>query len=331
MTTARQCGRADSPWRRSASIALLATALLLSGCSRQPSNTYQGYVEGEFVYMASSQAGQLVDLAVQRGQTVAAGALLFTLEAQNETDALQQSDHQLKAAQAQLADLLTGKRPPEVAVTAAQLEQARVDADRLGLQRQRDEEQYRAGGVPKGQRDDSRAQALSAEAHVRELEAQLQVSRLPGREQQIRAQQAQVDADRSVLAQAQWKLDQKSVHALHGGLVFDTMYRSGEWVPAGSPVVRLLPPENIKVRFFVREAVLGSLQVGHAVQIRCDGCAAALPAVISYTSVQAEYTPTNIFSNETRAKLVYMIEAHPQRTADAVKLHPGQPVVVSWQ
>jgi HlyD family secretion protein len=308
-----------------------AMAVLLSACSGQSPNTYQGYVEGEFVYMASSQAGQLINLAVQRGDTVSAGTLLFSLEAQNEADAVQESDHQFKSAQAQLADLLTGKRPPEVAVIEAQLEQARADAGRLGLQRQRDEEQYQAGGVPKGQRDDSRAQALSAEAHVRELEAQLQVSRLPGREQQIRAQEAQVEADRAALAQAQWKLDQKSVHALHGGLVYDTMYRSGEWVAAGSPVVRMLPPENIKVRFFVREAVLGSLQAGRQVLIRCDGCVAAIPAVISYTSLQAEYTPTNIFSNETRAKLVYMIEARPQRAVDAVKLHPGQPVVVSWQ
>jgi HlyD family secretion protein len=307
-----------------------ALALLACACSRQSPNTYQGYVEGDFVYMASSQAGQLVNLAVERGQTVTTGTLLFALEAENELDAVQQSDHQLKAAQAQLADLLTGKRPPEIAVTEAQLEQARADAERLGLQRQRDEEQYRAGGVPKGQRDDSRAQALSAEAHVRELEAQLQVSRLPGREQQIRAQEAQVDADRAALAQAQWKLDQKQVHALHAGLVFDTTYRSGEWVPAGSPVVRMLPPENVKVRFFVREAVLGSLRPGRKVEIRCDGCAAVIPATLSYVSAQAEYTPTNIYSNDTRAKLVYMVEARPQ-PADAVKLHPGAPVQVSWR
>jgi HlyD family secretion protein len=287
-------------------------------------------VEGDFVYMASSQAGQLISLAVQKGQTVAAGTLLFTLESQNEADAVQQSDRQLQAAQAQLGDLFTGKRPPEVAVTAAQLAQARADAERLGLQRQRDEEQYRAGGVPKGQLDDSRNTALSAEAHVHELEAQLEVARLPGREQQIRAQQAQVEADRAALAQAQWKLAQKQVHALEGGLVFDTMYRRGEWVPAGSPVVRMLPPHNIKVRLFVREAVLGSLPPGRQVEIRCDGCSAAIPAVVSYVSAEAEYTPTNIYSNDTRAKLVFMVEAHPQ-PSDAVKLHPGQPVQVTWR
>ena len=312
-------------------VALLSCiAVLAIGCNRSPHDTSQGYVEGEFVYMASSQAGQLVGLPVQRGQTVKSGALLFSLESQNEADAVQQASRQLEAAQAQLSDLLTGKRPPEVAVNEAQLAQARSDAERLSLQRQRDEAQYRAGGIAQGQRDDSREQALSAEAHVRELQAQLEIAHLPGRREQIRAQQALVEADRAALAQAQWKLDQKQVRAARGGLVFDTMYRSGEWVPAGSPVVRMLPPDNIKVRFFVPEAVLGSLPPGRAVVIHCDGCVASIPAVISYASVQAEYTPTNIYSNDTRQKLVFMIEARPQ-PSDAVKLHPGQPVQVSWR
>jgi HlyD family secretion protein len=309
---------------------VLALAVLESGCARTPGNTYQGYVEGDFVYLASSQAGQLQDLHVERGQTVAADALLFALESRNEIDAVQQAADQLHAAQAQLSDLLTGKRPPELDVTKAQLEQARSDAERANLQWQRDEAQYRAGGISKGQADDSRASALSAQAHVRELEAQLEVARLPGRREQIRAQEAQVEADRAALAQAQWKLDQKQVRAPHAGLVFDTMYRTGEWVPSGSPVVRMLPPRNVKVRFFVPEAVLGALTPGRSLLIHCDGCETAVPAVISYVSSQAEYTPTNIYSNDTRAKLVFMVEARPA-PSDAMKLHPGQPVQVSWK
>lgn len=312
------------------SLSMLAAILLGSACAPKVNNSSQGYVEGDFVYMAASQPGQLLDLAVQRGETVKQGALMFSLESQNESEAVQQATDQLHAAQAQLADLLTGKRPQEIAVTRAQLAQARDDAQRADLQLQRDEAQFRAGGVPQGQLIDSRQAALSAQAHVRELEAQLRVAELPSRAAQIRAQQAQVDADRAALAQAQWKLDQKQVHAVQAGLVFDTLYRDGEWVPAGSPVVRMLPPENIKVRFFVPEAVLGALPPGRKVTIHCDGCTAGIPAAIGYVSVQAEYTPTNIYSNDTRANLVFMVEAHPEQRGDALKLHPGQPVQVSW-
>jgi HlyD family secretion protein len=304
--------------------------LAASACSQQPSNVYQGYVEGEFVYMASSQAGQLVRLAVQRGQAVAANAPLFALEAQNETDALSQAEHQLAAAESQRNDLLTGKRAPEIEVTEAQLAQARADAERLAKQLQRDEEQFKAGGIAKGQLDDSRANAAAAQAKVKELEAQVQVARLPGREQQVKAQAAQVDAARAALAQAQWKLDQKSVRATQAGLVFDTMYRTGEWVSAGSAVVRMLPPENVKVRFFVPETVVGSLAAGRKVVIHCDGCAADVPATVTFVSGEAEYTPPNIFSNDTRSKLVFMLEARPQ-ASDASKLRPGQPVQVTLQ
>jgi HlyD family secretion protein len=316
------------PFVRAASLALCIAAC--ASCSRQPANTWQGYVEGEFLYLASSQAGQLTELAVSRGQTVTQNTPLFALEAQNETEAVAQANEQLRAARAQLADLGTGKRPPEVDVTRAQLVQAEADAARAATQYRRDQQQFSAGGIAQSQLDDSRANAQSSAAHVRELQSQLTVSHLPGRVEQVRAQQAQVDAAQAQLGQAQWKLDQKSVHAPHAGLVFDTMYRSGEWVPAGSPVVRMLPPENVKVRFFVPQGVVGSLAPGRRVSIHCDGCAADIPAVLSFISDQAEYTPPVIYSNENRAKLVFMVEAKPQ-VADAPKLRPGQPVTVTLQ
>ena len=97
---------------------------------------------------------------------------------------------------------------------------------------------------------------------------------------------------------------------------------------AGSPVVRMLPPANVKVRFFVPQAVVGSLASGRPVAIQCDGCGAEIPAAISYISNEAEFTPPVIYSNETRSKLVFMVEARPSPD-NATRLHPGQPVSVT--
>lgn len=298
----------------------------LMGCGARPA-TYQGYVEGEFVYLSSSQPGQLAHLAVSRGQQVANAAPLFSLEATEEQAAQQQAQRQLASAQAQLADLETGKRPPELAVIRAQLLQAQAAAQKSALQRQRDETQYRAGGISREQLEATLAQASSDAARVQELQSQVEVARLPGREQQLKAQSDQVQAAHAVLAQADWRVEQKSVSAPRPGLVYDTLYREGEWVAAGSPVVRMLPPENIKARFFVPETLLGKLTVGGKVSLQCDGCNSEVPATISYVSSEAEYTPPVIYSNETRGKLVFMIEAHPA-PADAARLHPGQPVSV---
>jgi HlyD family secretion protein len=312
--------------RNACVIVLLAHGL--AACSGSPTGTYQGYVEGEFVYLASSQSGHLEHLSVVRGQQVNGGASLFILEAIQERAELQQAQQQLAAAEAQFADLKTGKRPPELAVIRAQLVQAEAAAQKSALQRQRDETQYRAGGISREQLEATRAQAGSDEARVQELKSQIDVARLPGREQQLQAQSGQVQAARAVLAQADWRVAQKIVSAPEQGLIYDTLYREGEWVAAGAPVVRMLPPRNIKIRFFVPETLLGKLAIGGTVRLHCDGCAADLPASITFIAPAAEYTPPIIYSNETRGKLVFMIEAHPA-VGEAAKLHPGQPVTVT--
>jgi len=301
---------------------------LLSACGNDAPPFYQGYVEGEFVYLAASQAGRLQTLHVARGQQVQAGEPLFALQAEPEADAQRQAAAQLEAAQAQLRDLATGKRPAEVDVVRAQLTQAEAEARRAAAQLARDRVQFQAGGIARAQLDDSRAQAQSGAARVRELRAQLDVSALPGRDEQLRAQQAQVEAARAALAQADWTLAQKQVAAAQAGRVFDTLYRLGEWVPAGSPVVRMLPPGNIKLRFFVPETALGALHAGDRVAVGCDACGEPIAASITYISTEAEYTPPVIYSRDSRSKLVYMVEARPA-AQDAARLHPGQPVEVA--
>ncbi|WP_035061322.1 HlyD family secretion protein [Andreprevotia chitinilytica] len=308
-------------------LVLVMLSIVLAACTEPATQSYQGYVEGEFVYIATSQPGRLDKLSVTRGQDVATGAPLFALEAVNEAAAQHQAQQQLAQSEAQLVDLQTGKRPPELDVTRAQLAQAEAEALRSAVELARDEKLQAINGISKSQLDDARTAANTAAAKVRELKSQLDVARLPGRDAQLKAQTAQVAAARAALAQADWKLAQKTVTAARPGRVFDTPYREGEWVAAGNPVVRLLPPQNVKVRFFVPETVLGSFKLGQAVTLRCDGCAATVPAKLTYIATEAEYTPPIIYSNETRAKLVFMIEAHPA-PADASKLHPGQPVEV---
>jgi HlyD family secretion protein len=314
--------------RRRFTAALIATSL--AACSDKQPSGYQGYVEAEYVHVASPVAGRLVKLDVQRGEKVDAQAPLFELESEQELAAKQQADEQLHAAEAQLSDLRIGRRQPEVAVTEAQLEQARAAEENATLKLARDTAQFEAGGIARAQLEDSRADQAIKAAKVRELTGQLEVTRLPARDDQIRAQDAQVAAARAAQSQAAWRLDQKRVAASAAGLVSDTLYREGEWVPAGSPVVRMLPAGNVKLRFFVPEAIAGGLEPGRSVSVGCDGCGAGVNAQVTYISNEAEFTPPIIYSNETRSKLVFMVEARPS-VADASKLRPGQPVSVALQ
>ena len=313
--------------RRSA-LAILAASALLGACSKDDASSYQGYVEGEFVHIASPVGGRLDRLLVQRGQSVAAKAPLFQLEAEQESAGRRQAEEQVRAAEAQLADLKAGRRNPELDVVRAQLAQAVSAEEQAAQQLKRDQAQLEAGGIPRAQVDDSRANHAIKAARVRELSNQLEVSRLPARDEQIRAQEAQVAAARAAASQSTWRLEQKAVAATQGGEVVDTLYREGEWVPPGSPVVRMLPAGNVKLRFFVPQAVAGGLKPGRELAVRCDGCPAEVAATVSYIATEPEYTPPVIYSNETRAKLVFMVEAR-LGAADAQRLRPGQPVAVT--
>jgi HlyD family secretion protein len=305
----------------------MAALVALAACTRSSPSSFQGYVEGEFVHVGPGRAGRLQRLLVTRGQAVEARAPLFELETDQEAAAVRQADETLSAATAQLADLGTGKRHGEVEVVRAQLEQATAAEKQSSAQLARDTASLEAGGIARMQLDNSRARHDMDLARLRELKGQLEVAELKARPDQIRAQTSQVAAMRAAADQTRVQLDQKRVVAAQGGLVVDTLFREGEWVPAGSPVVRMLPPGNVKVRFFVPQPALALIPVGRTLTIRCDGCAQTVKATVSFVSPEPEFTPPVIYSNDTRAKLVFMVEARPTPEGAAL-LRPGQPVEV---
>ncbi|HEY5791930.1 MAG TPA: efflux RND transporter periplasmic adaptor subunit [Chthoniobacterales bacterium] len=145
--------------------------------------------------------------------------------------------------------------------------------------------------------------------------------------QALLAAQHAAAARQRALEQADWRYAQKQQTAPGGGVVYDTYFRVGEWVPEGKPVLSLLLPEYRKVRFFVPERDLGKVQPGTPIEIHLDGLPAPLPGKVSFVSPEAEYTLPIIYSRENREKLVFLVEGslNPE---DARLIHPGAPVEV---
>ncbi len=301
---------------------------LLAGCQPVEEARYQGYVEGEPVLVAAQQSGQLTLLAARRGDTVQAGMPLFSQDPATETANVDQARAQLAQARALAADLASGKRPPEIAVIEAQLKDAEVKRKLAADDLLRQQTLVTQGFVSTQALDQARTHLASSEAAIARMRAEIETARLPGRQAARSAAQAQVLAGQSALAQSAIRLEQKSQKAPVGGLVQDIFYRVGEWLPVGQPVVSILPPEGIKVRFFVPETTLGGLRAGQTVTVGCDGCPGPLPATIRYISANAEFTPPVLYSEKNRQRLIYLVEAWP-RPADAMRLHPGQPVAVT--
>jgi HlyD family secretion protein len=246
--------------RRIAGVIAAAAVLALAACSNEPENRYQGWIEADILFVGPDEQGRIETLSVREGDTVAAGAPLFTLDAD-----LQNAD--LAMAQARLTNARQAyERAQQLARTAAGTQKALEDA----------------------------------QAALREAEARYNTS--------------------------QTRLNRRRVASPAGGTVQQVYFRPGEMVAAGRAVLALLPPGNMKVRFFVPQAVLPTIALGNQVRVNCDGCPDNVVARIDFIARTAEFTPPVIYSNEERQKLVFLVEARPERPGD---LRVGQPVSVT--
>lgn len=314
---------------RIAAIALgLALSLALAACGEDPaSRPYQGYVEGEFLLVGAKVTGQLATLDVAAGDAVEAGDRLFGLDPKQAEARRTEAAARLEQAEAELQNLLKGKRPLEIAVIEAQVDEARARLALADAQYKRIDRLTGERVASQSQLDDARMSRDVAKAELERLKRELETARLPAREDEIEASRRNVNAARATLDAVATELDDLTQSAPRAGRVQEIFYREGEIVPAGRPVVSLLPPDNRKIRFFVPEAELSAVSLGEEVTVSCDGCPQTLRARISFVSDEAEYTPPVIFSVESRNKLVYKVEAVPSGPASALK--PGQPVDVA--
>jgi len=211
---------------------------------------------------------------------------------------------------------------------AEQLRQAMATRDLAVANLGRQQKLFASGFVSGAAIDDARMQVKRDEAAVAQLQASVATARLPARTSEIRAAEADARAAREALAQADWRLGQRAVASPVTGRVNDTYYVAGEWVPAGIPVASILPPANVKIRFYVPEPIVGRINPGQTVSFSCDGCGAPMSAAIAFISDRAEFTPPVLYSRDNRAKLVFLVEAKPSPEV-AARLNPGQPVDIT--
>lgn len=303
----------------------LAAALVMAGCARTD-GVFHGWAEADETRVAPLTTGTLTRLAVERGQTVDAGTLLFTQDCDAERAARDEAAARLTQAQALLANLEASGRAAELDAALAQVREAKSALELAQSDLRRAEQLAREGASTQQRLDLARSNADQSAARLRSAEARLRSLQISvGRVQEIEAQRAATEMARASLAAAEWKLQQRTAAAPASGRVLDTYYRTGEMVPAGAAVLSLLPEGSLRVRFFVPEPQLASVRVGAPVRVRCDGCSGPLEAQVSYVSPKPEYTPPVVYAGDARSKLVYLVEA---RSSALQSLHPGQPLDV---
>ena len=288
---------------------------------------FQGYVDADLIQVGPEIAGRLKQLDVDEGDRVRIGQLLFALD-----DAVLSAEVDLAAARLEEARArlrlaeAQRRRPEEIRVLEAAVDQARAALEVSRAEYERIKRLYEQKVVPRARLDAARGAWQRDKARYEEALRQLQTARLPARAEEISAAMAAVRAAEAQLRAARVRLQKSRVFSPVAGRVQEVYYRPGEIVAAGRPVLSVLPPRNLKIRFYVPERQRAAFAIGDHVSVRCDGCPRPVPARITYISDVAEYTPPVIFSPEERAKLVYRFEAKPLQGDH--RLTVGQPVDV---
>ena len=285
-----------------------------------------GYAEGDYVLMAPLDVARVETLSVRRGDRVKAGASLAAMETQDAEIAVRLATAALGQARAQLANLQQGRRPEEVAVIHANLVSAQAQAEDAQRTFDRQSDLLKRGIAPQSDYDKAKTALDLATAAVAQANANLAVAQLPAREQEIDAAKDAVKQAEASLDQAKWKLEKRNLVAPTNGIVQDIIRRQGEVAGPSQPVLSVLPDGAVKLRVYIPEKDVSRLKVGSVLSVNCDGCAAGIRARVSYIADGPEFTPPVIYSLENRQKLVYMIEAQPEGSADGLK--PGQIVDV---
>jgi len=305
----------------------LFMALLLASCgSEQPDNVLQGYVEGRQVHLAPRANGIVTALYVTEGDQVVAGSVLFSVDSERAQAQLEKSFAAAAAAKARLTNLSKGGRPEEIRAAREALNETQANLT-LAEQAYTRSKALVEGGVSAVARlDQDRAVLQVARARLSEAQSRLALILLPAREDLITAAQRDVEALNTAIARAELDLKDRSIPAPVSGRI-ETIYRRvGEVAGPTQPVLALLSPDQMRIRFFVPEPMLPRVHHGSIVSIHCDNCAHDLRGEVVYISNQAEFTPPIIFTEKERAKLVYLVEVRPDQPEQFLN---GQPVHVT--
>jgi HlyD family secretion protein len=319
------------PVSRMRALRLLASALALAAvgaCSHGGSESFQGYVEGEYLYLAAPQSGYLKSLDVLRGNRVSPGQTVFEVGADPDDQALAEAEARARSAQARVENMKEPRRAEEVAALESNLRAAQAGLRLAQIQLDQQESLVRENFVSQEKVDEARSNRDQALAQVDAAQHQIASYRTTfGRQPEVRGARDDLKAAAAQAAQKRWVVERKRVAAPAAGEIVDTYYRPGEWVPSGSPVASLLPDSRRRLRFFVAEAAVAAIRPGDVVEATCDGCGGPIRATVDFVAPRAEYTPPVIYSRETRSKLVFRVEAVPPPEL-ALRLRPGLPVDV---
>jgi HlyD family secretion protein len=320
-------------------VAVAAAALLVAcgNANNKGATRATGYVEATEVRVASQVAGKVLEVKVDEGDRVSAGALLVRVDPTDLQLALDRVKAERTAADAQLRLLQAGARPEELRQAEAQV--AAADADQRATQSElkaasddlaRFESLLAANAGSEKQRDDAAARRELAAARVKAAGDRAQAARETlarlrsgARSQELDAARARVAAADAEIASLQKNIGDTQITAPVSGVVTTRLVDPGELVSPGTPTILITDLDHAWANVYVDEPVVPTLKIGEKVTVLTDA-GQRMDGDISFISPRAEFTPRNVQTANERAKLVYRVKVLVDNRAGVLK--PGMPV-----
>ena len=313
--------------RSAARIGILA-ALALSACAGgdDPQDVL-GTLERDRLELIAESNERLVELFVEEGDRVTAGAPLARQEAGAMEPRLAQSRASLAEAERRLGDLVEGPRSREIDEARATLKGAEstLTTERREYQRVADLVERKL--LSASDLDQARARRDAAQAARDEARARLRLLEEGTRPEQLAQARAAVDRTKAAVAELMVSAERYSVRAPRPGLIEALPYEVGERPPVGAPLVIMLADGAPYARVHVPEPLRVAFAAGTAVEVRIDGVTDPLPGTVRYVSSQASFTPYNSLTQKDRSRLAYLAEITLEGDA-ASNLPAGVPVQV---
>jgi HlyD family secretion protein len=291
------------------SVAFPLLALCL-GCNDTRSKDFLGsaIVETQTFQVATTASGALVAVTKQEGQRIKTGELLAVVDTVQIILGLQE----LAATGAEL----------DASIAASKASLGSLSEDLKGVEREfnRVNDLANKGAAPTQQRDNLQTQYASARPRLQAGQQQLLSLLMRRRGLAVKSEELKN------------QLSKCCVYAPCNGTILTRYKNLGEVILPGNPIYEAGNYDSIQADFFVPQPQLSGLTLGQNVRIRLDAGNAEkskfVPAQISWISEDAEFSPKNIQTRESRNELVFKVRALATNSQGLLKR--GLPVEI-WR
>ena len=312
-------------------VAAIVAALSVFYLLRPEPLLVQGEVDATRLDIAARVDGRVKEVPVERGQNVAAGAVLVRIDNPETLAKFDQMKAAKAVADAQLANVLVGTRVETIAARKAEMERAQAAVVLAQKTFDRTNTLTQQGNAPQARLDQVTDSLHEAERALDQTKSAYEQA-VNGYTKEERAiSGANVEKANADIQSVQSVIDQLQVYAPVASQIYQRNVEPGEYVSPGVPLVTLIDLADVWIHFDLREDLVKGLKVGDRFDVRIPALDdRSVTVEVKLIATKGEYASwratraTGDFDLRTFSIRAYPVAAVPE-------LRPGMSAYLDWR